>query len=537
MSISFAAALAGTVLAAVGTGLAIRLCLRKPRADMVAWVIALAGLTVGLAAQAAGYRRGFVPTTFRVTQLGAALVAPLALAWGLAELAAKGLVARFAARLCLAGLFVVAGVILATDVLSSQPFTQEWPAARDHFEFLPLGLLGLVAVVVVLTVVVALITTGLRSRHDPAWREPLAAVGLAALAALATQGLQAQLPVNVAFPVLTLVAAAAAWLAASRAAALNLGQLRGGTSRPASAGAAGDRGHGGDDSLDLYRDGYRHFDDSAAFAAYVNSGYDTGSRHSPGGSHGAGFGGPEGRAHPEAGAHPDPPARPDPQARPEARAAAGPYLDTGGFQAGGYPGPGGFPVEDAGGFHADPVEPVTGAFDPLFGPDTSPAAGQAAGRPGSAAATQHRASPDLTPGEDIEFATGMQLPAIDDVIEAAVAGAGAVDTDRLYGRIAIYTLLDAGAEEFDRLAEHVVEQVRTGEPGTLAYVVHGVPSAPLQRILYQLYADRAAYDRHQERPYVADFEARRRPLVLATNVIELGVRQAKVAAVTPRRVP
>src|SRR5580693_2322194 len=227
MSISFAAALAGTVLAAVGTGLAVRLCLRTPRADMVAWVIALAGLTVGLAGQAAGYRRGCV--------------------------AAKGLVARFAGRLCLAGLFVVAGVILATDVLSAQPFTQRWPAARDHFEFLPLGLLGLVAVVVVLTVVVALITTGLRSRHDPAWREPLAAVGLAALAALATQGLQAQLPANVAFPVLALVAAVAAWLAASRAAGLNLGQLRSGTSRPASAGAAGGPGYGGDDSLDLYR--------------------------------------------------------------------------------------------------------------------------------------------------------------------------------------------------------------------------------------------------------------------------------------------
>jgi quinol monooxygenase YgiN len=68
-------------------------------------------------------------------------------------------------------------------------------------------------------------------------------------------------------------------------------------------------------------------------------------------------------------------------------------------------------------------------------------------------------------------------------------------------------------------------------------VVHGVPSAPLQRILYQLYADRAAYDRHHGQPYVAEFETRRRPLVLATNVIELGVRQAKVAAVTPRRVP
>jgi quinol monooxygenase YgiN len=141
------------------------------------------------------------------------------------------------------------------------------------------------------------------------------------------------------------------------------------------------------------------------------------------------------------------------------------------------------------------------------------------------------------PGEDIEFATGMQLPVIGDVIDAAAAGPGPVDTDLLYGRIAIYTLLDSGADEFDRLADQVVEQVRTGEPETLAYVVHSVPSAPLQRILYQLYADRAAYDRHQERPYVADFEVRRRPLVLATNVIELGVRQAKVAAVTPRRVP
>src|SRR5580704_1207789 len=497
MSISFAAALAGTVLAAVATGLAIRLCLRKPRADMVAWVIALAGLTVALAAQAAGYRRGFVPTTFRVTQLGAALVAPLALAWGIAELAAKGLVARFAGRLCLAGLFVVAGVILATDVLSAQPFTQEWPAARDHFEFLPLGLLGLVAVVVVLTVVVALITTGLRSRHDPGWREALAAVGLASLAALATQGLQAQLPANVAFPVLTLVAAVAAWLAASRAARLNLGQIRGGASRPASAGAAGGPGYGGDDSLDLYRDGYRHFDDSAAFAAYVNGEYG------------------------ETGSHPGPTyGNPRPQYQGDR------YEDTGGF-----PATGSFESAGAGEFHPDPVEPVTGAFDPLFQPKgpAAPVRDPAAG----GAAPGHGAPARLIPGEDIEFATGMQLPALDDVLEAA--GPGTVDTGRLYGRIAIYTLLEAGADEFDRLAQQVVDQVRTGEPDTLAYVAHSVPSAPLQRILYQLYADRAAYDRHQERPYVAEFESRRRPLVLATNVIELGVRQAKVAAVTPRQ--
>ena len=226
MSISFAVALAGTVLAAVGTGLAIRLCVRKPRADMVAWVLALAGLTVALAAQAAGYRRGFVPTTFRATQLGGALVAPLALAWGMSELAARGLVARFAGRLCLAGLFVVAAVILATDVLSARGFTQQWPAPRDHFQYVSLSLLALVAVAVAATVVVALITTGLRSRaisppgggrsprsRWPRWpRWPPRGCWPSCPRTRPTRGL-------------TLVAAVAAWLAASRAAKVSLGRL------------------------------------------------------------------------------------------------------------------------------------------------------------------------------------------------------------------------------------------------------------------------------------------------------------------------
>lgn len=493
MSISFVAALAGTVLAAVGTGLAIRLCARQPRTDMVAWVVALAGLTVALAAQAAGYKRGFVPTTFRATQIGGALVAPLALAWGLTELAAKGLAARFAARLGVAGLFVVAAVILATDVLSARPFSQTWPAARDHFEFLPLGLLAVVAVVVVVTVIVALVTTGLRNRRDPAWGGVLAAVALGSAAALATQGLQAGLPANAAYPALAVIAAAAAWLAARQAAGVSVGRIRGAGGGPGGPpGRGGDPGYGGDDSLGRYGDGHRQFEDSAAFAAYANSGYG------------------------EAGGY------------------RSPTYGSPGRQYGdeGY----GRPAADAG-FHADPVdpvepvEPVTGAFDPLFRPNGSAA-------PVRDQAVRDPAVRDQAPSDgdhDIEFATGMQLPAIADVIDAAVAGG--VDIDRLYGRIAIYTLLDAGADEFDRLAEQVVEDVRSGEPDTLAYVVHSVPSAPLQRILYQLYADRAAFDRHQERSYVAEFESRRRPLVLATNVIELGVRQATAAAVTPRRAP
>jgi quinol monooxygenase YgiN len=128
----------------------------------------------------------------------------------------------------------------------------------------------------------------------------------------------------------------------------------------------------------------------------------------------------------------------------------------------------------------------------------------------------------------------MQLAALSEAALGAAALADpAADTERLYGQIAIYTLLESGAAEFDRLASTVLEQVRTTEPDTLVFVVHGVPSAPLQRILYQVYRDRAAYDEHQRKSYVTDFDARLRPLVLATNVIELGVREAKVSLLAP----
>ncbi len=70
--------------------------------------------------------------------------------------------------------------------------------------------------------------------------------------------------------------------------------------------------------------------------------------------------------------------------------------------------------------------------------------------------------------------------------------------------------------------------MRSQEPDTLVYIVHAVPSAPLQRILYEVYRDRPAYERHGQQPYVRQFEVDRRPYVLATNVIELGLQQAKV---------
>jgi quinol monooxygenase YgiN len=495
MSISFLVAAVGTLAALVAIALLIRRCAQSARVDLVAWILALAGMAIGLAAQAAGYHRGFEPTTFRAAQLGLGLVAPLGLAWGMAEISARGPVMRFAARLCLCGLFVVAAVILATDVLSDQPFSHDWPLARAHYQLLPLGLLAVVAAVIVVTILITLSVTALRSRHEPGWRPVLLVLGAAAVAALATQGLLVNLPVNTAYAGLSVVAVVTGWLAGDRAARVRLAALRGASQGGAGQGADRVRrgsagpyyartgsgpGYNGDDSLDLYRDGYG-YGDSGAYQAYQGDryGYDSG-------------------------------------------AFAAPGFDSQEFPAQG----------DSRGFAAqgiDPdAEPVTGSFDALYRDGAAPPRPRDAAGPAAASAS--------LPGEP---ETGMQLAALSEAaLGAAALGAAALadpaaDTERLYGQIAIYTLLESGAAEFDRLASTVLEQVRTTEPDTLVFVVHGVPSAPLQRILYQVYRDRAAYDEHQRKSYVTDFDSRLRPLVLATNVIELGVREAKVSSLGP----
>jgi quinol monooxygenase YgiN len=98
-----------------------------------------------------------------------------------------------------------------------------------------------------------------------------------------------------------------------------------------------------------------------------------------------------------------------------------------------------------------------------------------------------------------------------------------------YGRILIFTLLEDRVADFDRFAEQAAEEVRTREPDTLVYVIHLVPNAPMQRIFYEIYRDRAAFDSHENQPYMKRFVADRRACVLATNVIELRLKYAKVA--------
>ena len=108
MSIHFLVAIVGSLIAAAGTGVLISRCLRAPNAVLVAWTVAIFGLTVALMAQAVGYQLGFGPIAFRAMEIGAQVLAPLALAFGLTDLAGKTIVSRFAARLILTVVAIVA---------------------------------------------------------------------------------------------------------------------------------------------------------------------------------------------------------------------------------------------------------------------------------------------------------------------------------------------------------------------------------------------------------------------------------------------
>jgi quinol monooxygenase YgiN len=109
---------------------------------------------------------------------------------------------------------------------------------------------------------------------------------------------------------------------------------------------------------------------------------------------------------------------------------------------------------------------------------------------------------------------------------AAPGGAG---NSRPLGRLLIFTLREDRAAEFDRLAEQAAEGVRIAEPDTLVYVFHTAPTEPMQRIIYEIYRDRAAFESHQRQPHIQRFMDGVKPCVLGSNAIDLRLKYAKVA--------
>jgi quinol monooxygenase YgiN len=504
MSVPVLIGFAGVLVAAVGTGLLAGRCFRQPRLDLILWTASTLGLTIALAAQAMGFDRGFSPATFRAVQLFAVLLAPLWLGWGLVERVAASDAARFSMRLVCSALTVVAGVILATDPLSTHAFGKSWPLAAQHYQPIADYVLDAVQVVAVIAAVATAGLAAARMRSDQRWLAALAGIGPVALAVLITAALRFSLPSRSLYPLLSLLAAALAWFGASR-----LTQAPARAGRPERMGRMGRMGR----------------------TRAARAGAD------PGGAH-RGSGAARGvlaDRYPPADEYPPPDVYPPPDEYPPANDNGlidAPYRRAGptGRDADRDPRPGragsGAPPtygrpQEAGWSAPGPLDAGWSVPGPLDAGWQAPGLQATAGF-GDPAATAAFA------GGAAEFG-GSPRGATTAGPAGSAGSAGAPAVARPYGRILIFTLLEDRVADFDRLAEQTAEEVMTSEPDTLVYVIHLVPNAPMQRIFYEIYRDRAAFDWHESQPYMQRFVADRRSLVLATNVIELRLKFAKVA--------
>jgi quinol monooxygenase YgiN len=98
----------------------------------------------------------------------------------------------------------------------------------------------------------------------------------------------------------------------------------------------------------------------------------------------------------------------------------------------------------------------------------------------------------------------------------------------VFGLSVRFTCRDAeSAAGFDRLVAETVPEIQSREPGTIVYAVHTVEGKPLERIFYELYRDRAAFDAHEEQPHTRRFLAGREKFLASAEVDFLTLQTGK----------
>jgi hypothetical protein len=244
MSVSLIVVSLGAVVAVVGTGVLTARCARAPRMYLMAWTLALFGLAVSLGAQILGYQVGYGGLTFRVMEVGAQVIAPLALCLGLTELLGRSVAARFAMRLAVSAIGAITIVILWIDPLNTATaFSKHWPDAATVYDLVPKALIQFVlAPFATLTAISAVGVVAVRSRREPMARDAVGPVAAGAVAALAVEvpgiswslqkyaGLPSQ-SASATFALACLLAAALTLLAAELAGRRGLGERQSGGAR------------------------------------------------------------------------------------------------------------------------------------------------------------------------------------------------------------------------------------------------------------------------------------------------------------------
>jgi quinol monooxygenase YgiN len=84
----------------------------------------------------------------------------------------------------------------------------------------------------------------------------------------------------------------------------------------------------------------------------------------------------------------------------------------------------------------------------------------------------------------------------------------------MFALVVRFDIRDAeAAAQFDALTSQAVEQIEANEPGTLVYATHQIQGEPLARVFYEVYADKAAFQAHEQAEHVKAFHAAKDPLL------------------------
>ncbi len=98
----------------------------------------------------------------------------------------------------------------------------------------------------------------------------------------------------------------------------------------------------------------------------------------------------------------------------------------------------------------------------------------------------------------------------------------------MFGLFVRFTCKDqASAEAYDKLVAETIEAIKTNEPGTLVYASHLVDGEPLQRIFYELYEDKAAFEAHEAASHTRRYLDQRGQYLASTEVDRLILQAGK----------
>ncbi len=464
-------AFAGALLAAIASVALVRRLREEPEGWLIAWTVAGPALCLSLAVIGVGHLVGFGVVTFKVLQITGSMLAPLWLAVGLIQLLAEKVPPKFLAWLFGIAYTIVALVIMVVDPLISEEMGKSVPVAGAHWAAIPAYLLIGLHVIATLIMLGTIVVAALRWRGGDEYdTDNLHAVLVIAPSGLALMGAM-QFAVPGFFTVMLLIAAAAAiWYTVLR-------------------------------PLAPYED-----EEDDDFVDQREEKRPVGGRRE------------QGAVGPRPQEQPPPGRRPMPEPVPLA-AAEPPQQRRSGL--------GDLVAE----YRANDQEVDYAARMSPPPPDAGPSTGYIMnGRHGGPPQAEPRGQtmPGAGyPGAEL-FAPRMPETGPHPVVPPAPQQVSGKPSPNIYGMLTVFTLMDGSGAAFDQLADATVEAVRRGEPDTLIYACHAVKSAPLQRIVYELYRDEVAYRDHQRQPHIERFINERQAMVLATNIIELNVNAAKV---------